>query len=257
MLAKPSGPFLRATQRCGDSNNFSGALSEAVACAALHLPASEASPRPIDTIRAVLAAGGLAESSGFRREGVPLIVAIVSTEDDPTLGDSGAVTAAHDLLASAVSNADDDLLVGVVGPSGAQGLIALAKASGENGAFSAATDAFWSSLPFTTDVRLMIDGWPGYSDCLDWPVVDAQPDLEGMQPDCIATEIHISSTERTEEIMPACSDGAAGSSRCWRPERNPNPCPPGKFEFRVEPALLGCQPSYSVLYTLTCAVRYD
>jgi hypothetical protein len=254
--ANPSGPFLRATQLCDESSNFSGALSEAVVCAALHVPASGRSPRPIDTLRTVLSPGGLGESTGFRRQDVQLIVAIVSTEEDPYLVDSGAVAAAHDLLANVAPNPDNASVVGIVGPAEAEGLLALATYFGDDGAFSAATDPVWSSLPFTTEVRLSVDGWPGYRDCLDWPVVDAQPDLEGIQPDCVATEIHRSSTEQTEEIMPACTDSASASGRCWRPSRTPNPCPAGTFEFRVEPQPLACQPNYSIIFTLTCALRH-
>ena len=194
---------------------------------------------------------------GFRREGVPLIVAIVSAEEDPLLSDSDAVAAAHDLLASAASDPDGALLVGVVAPASAHGLVALAKTFGDNGAFSAVTDAAWTSLPFTTELHLAVDGWPGYRDCLDWPVVDTQPGVEGIQPDCVATEIHLSSTERTEEILPSCSDNASVPGRCWRTERNPNPCPAGEFEFLVEPRVLACLPNYSIRFSLTCAVRYD
>jgi hypothetical protein len=254
--AGPTGPFLYATQRCDSNSNFSGSLSDAVVCASLHLAPSGQPPRLVDALRAMLGAGGPGDAAGFRRRDVQLIVAIVSTEDDPLLADADAVARAHDLVVDAAYDPRGSLMVVVVAPGSAPGLAAFAESFGDNGELTEISASDWWSLPATTERIASKKGFP----CLEGPLVDTRLDLEGIQPDCVATEIHISTGEgtnlvRTEAILAPCPDNPAPTDHCWRTEQNRLHCPTGAPELIVEPRALTCLPSYAVKYGLTCATR--
>jgi hypothetical protein len=251
--AQPNSSFLHATQICGDQSNFFGELSDVVACAALHMTASGKAPRPMAALRAVLDPGGSGERTGFRRPDARLLVAIVSTGDDPDLAAEGAVAGYHDYLAALVNDPDYRLMVGVVAPTAAQGLSSFSKSFGENGTFSDIAGSSWTSLAEMTYSTREGPSRP----CIFWPVVDAKPDVEGIQPDCVATERDWSGTAWTEEILPPCPEDGANLGRCWRLSWDPNRCGPTGFELVVEPRFPVCLPSYPVMYTLTCATRIE
>ena len=251
----PSGPFLHTARLCDAPSNILGDWADTVACAALHLPASGQPPSPLETIRSLLEPGGLAETSGFRRKNVPLLLVIVSTQDDPTAADAATLAAYRDFLGTVADPPDEALLAGVVAPTTAKGLSAFAESFGENGALSEITDESWSAIPFVTEEHLIRDFFPI---CIDWPVDDADPNAEGLQPDCVASEIHRSlSAARTEQILPRCLDDGSTPKPCWSVSWNPNRCAPDKFEFVVEEAPPVCLPSYVVRYSFTCAIRYQ
>jgi hypothetical protein len=250
--AQPSQPFLHAARLCDAPSNFQGDLADALACAALHLPASAEPPRPLEVIRAFLEPGGPAEATDFRRKSAYLLLAIVSSQDDPTLADAQALATYREFLGTVVEHPAEAILTGVVAPAEARGLAGFAASFGENGAFSEITTESWSAIPFMTNIRWWGDGRPI---CLDWPVADADPNMEGVQPDCVALEIHLSEAGRTEEILPRCSDDGSRPQPCWRTSWDR--CAPNRFEFVVDSPPVACLPSYVVQYSFTCATRYQ
>jgi len=251
---QPSGPFLHAARLCDNPSNFRGELADALACAALHLPATGQSPRPLEAIRTFLGPGGLAETSSFRRKSANLLLAIVSSEDDPTIVDGETLAGYRDFLGAVVEHPDDAIVTGVVAPATAQGLSAFGKSFGENGALSDITAADWPAMPFVTDRHLIRDSFPN---CLDWPLDDADPSTEGIQPNCVVSEMHYSSGTWTEEILPHCSDNRATPSHCWKTSRDPQRCAANTFEFVVEPTHPACLSSDFIKYNFTCATRYQ
>jgi hypothetical protein len=248
--ALPTGSFLHSARLCDAPSNFEGGIVDAVACAVLHLPASGLPPRPLETIRALFAPGGPAEVTQFRRKEAPLLLAIVSSEDDPDGGSS--VSATRDVISTVVDELDYDVLVGVVAPATATGLAGFSKSFGGNGAFTDIAADQWSALRSLTDWGLMGGGRP---ECLDWPLADADPDADGIQPECVGTEIHQSSAGRTENILPTCPAGGSASGSCWRVSWEPKKCGPVKFQFLVDVPPPACLPDYVIKYTLTCATQ--
>jgi hypothetical protein len=104
-----------------------------------------------------------------------------------------------------------------------------------------------------TKIRGYIDSFPS---CLDWPLDDADPGMEGIQPNCTVSEMHYSSGAWIEEILPHCAGDEASASHCWRTSRDPERCAPSTFEFVVEPIHPTCL-SQLVRYRFTCATRYQ
>jgi hypothetical protein len=124
-----------------------------------------------------------------------------------------------------------------------------------NAARSDIADESWSAIPFVTEEHLIRDYFPI---CVDWPVADADPNAEGLQPDCVASEIHFSpSAGRTEQLLPRCSDDGSTPEPCWSISWNPNRCPASDFEFVVDRVAPACLPSYGIGYSFTCATRYE
>ena len=172
--AQPKGPFLHATQVCDVASNFAGDLSEAVACAATHMMPSGAPPRPMDAVHAALA-----PASGFRRAGASLFVVVVSSQDDPGLLGADQRAAQHDFLASMVGDPAVGLTLGIVAPASAVGLSSFVGYFDGNAAFSRLEDSTWPAIASTTNDFGWHEWWPA---CLDWPVVDADPATDGLQP---------------------------------------------------------------------------
>jgi hypothetical protein len=205
-------------------------------------------------LRAVLDPGAASERSGFRRPNARLFVAIVSTEDDPALAGDGAVAEYHDYLTALVDDPDGQLMVGVVAPAAAPGLSSLVRSFGWNGIFSDIADSYWYALAASTYSTL---GARPFVPCFAWPVVDAKPDVPGIQPDCVATEKDWSGTGWTEAILPPCPENGADLGHCWRAAWDPDRCGTTAFELVIEPTSPVCLPSYPVKHTLTCATRIE
>jgi hypothetical protein len=246
----PSGGFLHSAESCAAPTNVAGQVTDAVACAALHLPVSGGGPRPLETIRTLLAPGGLAETSGFRRKDAYLLVAIVASEDDP--GGTEGIAATREVLGSIVEYVDEQVVVGVVAPPTAIALTGLARSFGENGATTDIAADAWSALPFLTHPSCCWDWWP---ECLDWPLADADTATDGVQPDCVGIETHFQAAGRAEQILPPCPAEGFASGACWRLSWEAGKCPANEFRFLVDVPLPACLPDYRVSYALTCATR--
>jgi hypothetical protein len=251
--ALPAGSFLHSSRSCDSPNNFQGDVRDAVACAALHMPVSGLAPRPMETIRTLLGPGGPAQASGFRRKNADLFLAIVSIGDDPGSESAETVSATRDLLSTVVEELEYSVLVGVVAPATATGLGAFARSFGGNGATTDIGADSWSALPFLTGPHGFRDWWP---ECLDWPLADADPTTDGIQPDCVGTEVHLSAAGRTDEILPPCPADGVPPGACWRVSWDANKCPSNEFRFLVDVQPPACLPDYNIRYLLTCATRY-
>ena len=249
---QPSGPFLHASQMCDAPSNFAGELGDALACAALAMAPSGVAARPLDALHAILAPAGA--GGGFRRPDAFLAVVLVSTSDDPNLATPAEVARQHDYLRGLVVDPDYALTVAVVAPASAQGLVALASSFGDNAWFSDVEASSWPALPNTAEYFTWREWWPS---CVDATGVDTDPNTDGIQLDCVATELDVSASTRTEAVIPRCPDSGTAAEPCWKVVHDTNRCPVNGLEFLVGGARPQCMPSYAVRYSLTCAVRYD
>jgi hypothetical protein len=246
---QPGAPYLHDARMCDSPSNYQGTADEALACAALHMPATGLASRPLETIRALLAPGGLAESSGFRRKDAQLAVMVVTTEDDPAVASPEQRTEYADFLAHIAQ--DPDLMpdIAVVAPAAAQGLVGLAKLM--RGAFNDIDADAWAGPSWITQERER-----GLANlCVDWPVVDVDAAHPGAHPDCYVAERDVSESGVVEHPIPFCQGDAADADPCWKTRLDLLRCPDARAEFQIVRSEFACIPSYIIKYQFTCAVN--
>jgi hypothetical protein len=94
---------------------------------------------------------------------------------------------------------------------------------------------------------------------LDAVPIDADPAVDGIQPNCLGTEIHFSATAFSERPLPPCAADRSAASARWRIAYDMTHCWRNGlgFEFLVDAPRPTCMPDDAVRYSLTCAVGYD
>ena len=246
---QPSGPYLHDSRFCDSPSNYQGTASDALACAALHMPATGQPSRPMETLRALFDQGGLAESSGFRRKDAQLFLVLVAADDDPAVATDAQRTEYADFLGKLAQDPYSTPAIAVIAPAAAQRLAAFANIM--EGAFDDIAADSWSGPAAITQPG---ESWRDFA-CIDWPVVDADPTRPGFHPDCYVAERDVSAAGVVESPIPFCRAEGADPDPCWKTTWNPNRCPNNAFEFKIVRSEFACLPSYSIKYQFTCATK--
>jgi hypothetical protein len=248
---QPSGPYLHDSRLCDNPSNHQGTTSDALACAALHMPATELPSRPMETIRALLDEGGLANTSGFRRKDAQLNLVVITSEDDPAVASEAQRGEYSDFLAKTTQNPDLMTAIAVVAPEAAQGLAAFTRLMW--GEFNDIATDSWSGLSWITQG---IERRPAYA-CVDWPAVDVDPAHPGVHPDCYVAERDIFASGAVERPIAFCKGDGADADPCWETRIDRLRCPASGIEFHIVRSEFACIPSYTIRYLFTCATRLD
>ena len=252
---EPDGAFLRTSLLCDAPANFSAPLADVLGCAATSLLPSGQPSRPLETVRALLAPGGPAESTGFRRPTRVLSLTIVTATDDAALATEAARTEYHDYLVQRVPD-PRSIEVFVVGPANATGLRELSKKFDQPEIDDVASES-WPLLSWV--------GEPAKIDSLTFCIY--QPYAEdGLQAtigrlDCRVSERATAlDGSSTETRVPACPADATSTGAleapCWRAVVDTNRCPVSGLLLRIDAPPTGCRSSNRITYQATCAVSY-
>jgi hypothetical protein len=248
----PAGPYVQLSELCDSPINFYGSLADLLACATTHLPTSGLPSRPLDTARALLSPKGLALATGFRRSNGELLLAIVTSEDDPTAAEPGGRKGFVDL----VNGLDPDqslFQMAVAAPADATGFAELAKALYLLGPDNIA-DAQWPSIGYIADTHR---DWTTKL-CLD--IVDPNQFLQREQPPLPCTFVErITKTggETSERPLAECPADTTPAEPCWRAGIDTLRCPvSGVYLEYVEPHQV-CRTGDHVTVTATCATPYQ
>lgn len=248
LCPQPNGPYLHDARSCDSPSNYQGTLGDALACAALHMPVTGQPGRPLETLRALLAPGGLAETGGFRRKDAPLYLVVITREDDPAAASDALRTEYADALGA---NAPDWVtMVAVIAPASAQGLLAFAGLA--DGAFDDLAATSWTGPAWIAEPHIAVD-WE--VPCVDGQIVDAAPEAPGIHPDCFVEERDRSATVLVERPIPFCQGAGADPDPCWKTRPSHGRCPAPGLEFQIVRSEFACMPDYSINYLYTCATN--
>jgi hypothetical protein len=251
---QPDGAFLHVSELCDSPGNSAATTGDLLECAASSLQPSGQPSTPSQVIRTLLAPGGLAERTGFRRAGAYLMLAIVSSEDDPGLVGADSLGAFVEFLQSSVPE-EEMLEVAVVAPAQAAGLYGLAEQLELNHLPDDIAGDPWRYMTY------LGVPWEVYilGPCL--PYLPSELDTGDFKPDCRVVERHHRSpVDYTESSVPACppaeEPNGTTDGPCWRIESDMLNCLGGAGIRIVSPAL-ACRPSYSTVYRATCTIPYQ
>jgi hypothetical protein len=257
----PGEAFLRDATTCGTSPNFDGTFEDQLACA---IPDGTAAPaadpgRPIEALIALLGAARTPALAGLIRPDAHLAIGIFTAGDDAqAAGPMAEVLRAGLVRLKGDNPAQVNVQVFVAlpegqpcldpgGPAHAPALAGFVQRFAVGG-LSTSCDTDWPAR-FEQVVPGRIQPLIVY--CLPDSLVDRDPAIPGVQPECVLQETRPASASKASgtEVLPACS-GAAGDAACWTPVPDVT-CTSGlRLEVRR-----ACGPAEGTIQQLSCATR--
>jgi hypothetical protein len=239
----PTGPYLQLSELCDAPVNFSGSLADLFACATTRLPASGLPSRPFEVLRAVLSPDGPAWATGFRRPTARLLLAVVTSEDDPTVAESSGRRNMVDFLNSLISD-EPWLETAVAAPAGATGIIELLAALNQSEPDDIVAPSWISFRGLGRD--------PGSKTAVLGCV-----DLLGNPSACEAVERIAEVGGAVERPLPECPTAETPVEPCWRMWTDRDRCPVSGLSFEyVEPELT-CRTGERTTVQAKCATPYQ
>jgi hypothetical protein len=251
---KPAGAFVQTSLLCEAPTNFLGSLAELLTCAGTSLTASGQPSRPLETVHALLSPGGPAETTGFRRPDGLLFLAIITSEDEPALGDAATRAAYYEFLAGLVSDPSYDLEIALVAPESADGLRELAQLFDDAAFFEDIVADSWH-LSWLEGPR----EWHGSVNCIGQADLDDWETTDEPRPTCYVSRRSTKPDGSTSEIfVPQCLPDETQDQVCWRAMWDHMKCPSGRevsLEIVNPPQV--CRTSDRVSYEASCATAYQ
>lgn len=235
----PTGPYVQLSELCDAPANFSGSLADLLACATTHLPTSGLPSRPFEVLRAVLSPDGPAWATGFRRPTAPLLLAIVTSEDDPTVAEPSGRRNMVDFLNGLIS--DDPWAV--VAPAGATGIIELLAALHHSEPDDIAAPSWISFRGLGKDPRTK--------------TVQGCVDMLGQPPACEVVERIAQAGGTVERPLPECPTAETPVEPCWRMWTARNTCPVSELSFEYVEPELACRTGEYTTVKAKCATPYQ
>jgi hypothetical protein len=81
--------------------------------------------------------------------------------------------------------------------------------------------------------------------CIDADLVDVEPDTEGLQFECVVSQI----SDQVESLLPHCPEGATGDLPCWHLVEDRSYCPltPTGMHLAIERSGVSIAPGSHVI----------
>ena len=238
----PTGPYVQLSELCDAPVNFSGSLADLLACATTHLPASGLPSRPLEVLRAVLSPDGPALATGFRRPTARLLLAIVTSEDDPTVAEPNGGRNMVDFLNGLIST-ESWLETVAAAPAGATGIIELLAALHHSEPDDIVAPSWISFRGLGRDPRSK--------------TVQGCVDMLGQPPACEVVERIAQAGGTVERPLPECPTAETPVEPCWRMWTARDMCPVSGLSFEyVEPEFT-CRTGERTTVEAKCATLYQ
>jgi hypothetical protein len=247
---KPTGAFLQTSLLCEAPTNFQGPFADILTCASANVYPSGRPSRPLETLHALLAPGGLAETTGFRRPEATLLLAVITSEDDPALADPSAQGEHRDFIIHLVQD-PENLAVSVVAPRNAKGL----------SDFTSSFWAFFEELEADTWINLPGLAGPAHyylkGNCFRQVELVPSAISNGQKATCLVRRRDTSPDGHSvERVIPECILGTSTETTCWRAVRDEIRCPSRPslaIRLVIHDPPPACRAPDVVTYTGTCA----
>jgi hypothetical protein len=251
------GDYLRTSAMCDIPSNFTAPIADLLLCASTHLPITGQPSRPLDTLRALMAPGGLAQTTGFRRPTAPLLLAMVTLTDDPSVATPAAQAEAADYLYE-LCTVPDNLDLFAAAPDDAQGLRAALADARLNAIIDDLGSTAWEDLAWMAEPAEVYAA----DICIDYPFVDLGSPAGGPQPVCEVIERAVhpdgSASERPVESCPSATTALEeGAPPCWRARMDRDHCPVQGPRIQILQPAVRCRTSDAIRYRVSCQAEYQ